>query len=89
MGGVFSYVFEEPGDYYLRSTSATSMRLQVHVYDCQFCHVLSGYSGANAASLAIALSSETAGEYEYRLPSPPATERPNHPTPPSVVIKAP
>ena len=63
MSGSFSYVFDTPGDYYLRSTSASSMRLHIHVVDCQFCHVISGYAGTDPAALSLAVSARTAGDY--------------------------
>ena len=65
ISGSFSYTFTEPGDYYLRSTSSSTMRVDVHVVDCQFCHVFSGYDGDNAISLAVAVSSRTPGDYSF------------------------
>ena len=63
MSGSFTHTFNTPGDFYLRSTSSPTMRLQVHVVDCQFCHVMTGYAGDNPKSLSIAISSQAPGNY--------------------------
>ena len=63
MSGSFTHTFNTPGDFYLRSTSSPTMRLQVHVVDCQFCHVMTGYAGDNPESLSIAISSQAPGDY--------------------------
>eukprot|EP01047_Picozoa_sp_COSAG01_P038488 COSAG01_NODE_3126_length_6545_cov_7.559572_2_plen_642_part_00 len=66
-GGQFKHTFTIPGDYFFQSYVSKTMRVKVSVKDCDYCSVISSYSGSHARDFAVAVSSQTAGDYNLQV----------------------
>jgi hypothetical protein len=65
--GTFTNVFDEPGEYYFISEVHQEMRIKITVIDCVFRTVISGYSGSSPRAFAVAVSSQTPGDYTLQI----------------------
>ena len=66
-GATFTHTFDTPGVYFLRSQVHETLQAKVTVMNCVSCVAVAGYDGADLTTLALALSSQTPGQYNLTV----------------------